>query len=367
MTTTSPSLISLFIIAALAASSPSNTRAGPWWTSISGATAACLTIAPSGARVPLMKASPPSLWCGLSSGRITSGSEIFAFATFSAVVWPVTVIVSPWMRPASSSSCMRAWTPPARQRSSMWCAPPGLMEQRCGTFSPISLKRSRDISRPAAHAIAGRWSDVLVEPPSARSTATALRKASIVRMSRGRMFLFTMSMTARPASFARRMRPACTAGTVPLPGRARPSTSIMQFIVLAVNMPEQEPQPGQALSSISWRAASSILPAERMPTPSNTLLRSRTLPLFCPAIIGPPDMTTEGRLSSAAAIAMPGTILSQFGTRTSPSKACARAMTSMESMMSSRLARENFIPSWFIAIPSHTPMTGNSIGSPPAA
>jgi hypothetical protein len=35
----------------------------------------------------------------------------------------------------------------------------------------------------------------------------------------------------------------------PLPGSDRPSASVRQFIELAVNMPEQEPQVGQALRS----------------------------------------------------------------------------------------------------------------------
>ena len=40
-----------------------------------------------------------------------------------------------------------------------------------------------------------------------------------------------------------------TARIVPLPGRARPKTSIKQFIELAVNIPEHEPQVGQAFFS----------------------------------------------------------------------------------------------------------------------
>ena len=148
---------------------------------------------------------------------------------------------------------------------------------------------------------------------------------------------------------------------------ASPRASIMQFMVFAVNIPEQDPHPGQALSSTSLSSSSEILPAAFIPTPSKTLLRSRTLPFIVPAIIGPPEMTTDGRFSFAAAIAMPGTILSQFVTRTSPSNACPFAIISIESMISSRLGRENFIPSWFIAMPSQTPITGNSIGSPPAA
>ena len=45
--------------------------------------------------------------------------------------------------------------------------------------------------------------------------------------------------------------------SVPLPGSARPSASVRQFIELAVNMPEQEPQVGQAERSIV-RASSSL-------------------------------------------------------------------------------------------------------------
>ena len=66
------------------------------------------------------------------------------------------------------------------------------------------------------------------------------------------------------------------------------------------------------------------------------------------------------------AMSMPGTILSQLGMKTRPSKGTAVAEISMESAMSSRLGRLIFIPSWFMASPSHTPMVGNSMGVPPA-
>lgn len=52
-----------------------------------------------------------------------------------------------------------------------------------------------------------------------------------------------------------------TAGIVPLPGSAMPSTSVRQFMELAVYMPEQEPQLGQAFSSYSRTPASSRVPA----------------------------------------------------------------------------------------------------------
>ena len=54
---------------------------------------------------------------------------------------------------------------------------------------------------------------------------------------------------------------------VPLPGNAMPSASLKQFMELAVNMPEQEPQVGQALCSSFFKSASVILPACNWPTP----------------------------------------------------------------------------------------------------
>src|SRR6201996_9798376 len=51
-------------------------------------------------------------------------------------------------------------------------------------------------------------------------------------------------------------RAECVASVVPLPGSARPIASVRQFIELAVNMPEQEPQVGQADSSMSSSSAS---------------------------------------------------------------------------------------------------------------
>src|SRR5438067_7908028 len=108
----------------------------------------------------------------------------------------------------------------------------------------------------------------------------------------------------------------------PLPGSARPSASQRQFIELAVNMPEQEPQVGQACCSISLSCFSVIAPAETLPTPSKTVARSIFCPLdgTTPARIGPPETKTAGMLTRAAAIIMPGTILSQLGMQTTPSK-----------------------------------------------
>ena len=69
-----------------------------------------------------------------------------------------------------------------------------------------------------------------------------------------------------PAYLAMRMRSADIAGAVPLPGSAMPMASHRQFMLLAVNMPAQEPHPGQAAFSNQRSRSSSIMPALLAPT-----------------------------------------------------------------------------------------------------
>ena len=64
------------------------------------------------------------------------------------------------------------------------------------------------------------------------------------------------STARRPARRKSSLRVACVATRVPLPGRDRPSASVRQFIELAVNMPEHDPQVGQAERSYSATSAS---------------------------------------------------------------------------------------------------------------
>ena len=59
-----------------------------------------------------------------------------------------------------------------------------------------------------------------------------------------------MSTISVPARSNSALRAACVASVEPLPGRARPIASVRQFIEFAVNMPEQEPQVGQAERSM---------------------------------------------------------------------------------------------------------------------
>ena len=112
--------------------------------------------------------------------------------------------------------------------------------------------------------------------------------------------------------------------------------------------------------------SSSMNPAFLAPTASNIFDRETSSPKTLPLIIGPPEQRTVGMFTLHAPMSIPGTTLSQLGTRTSPSKAWAMAMDSRLSAISSRLGREYFIPVWPMAIPSHTPIAGTIIGVPPA-
>ena len=136
---------------------------------------------------------------------------------------------------------------------------------------------------------------------------------------------------------------------------------------LAVNMPAQAPQPGQARSAMRSSSSSLKVPLRTRPTASKTVIRS---PRVCgprlPGSMGPPETSTEGRFRRIMAMSMPGTHLSQLGMKTRASKAWPRAMISMESAINSRDGREKRMPSWFMAMPSHTAMAGNSRGVPPA-
>src|SRR5437868_452491 len=62
-----------------------------------------------------------------------------------------------------------------------------------------------------------------------------------------------------------------------------------------------------------------------------------------------------------------GIVLSQPTIRTSPSRRCPRATSSIESAITSRLTSEAFMPSVPIETPSETAMVLNSMGVPPAA
>src|SRR5699024_3343231 len=146
--------------------------------------------------------------------------------------------------------------------------------------------------------------------------------------------------------------------------------SVRQFMEFAVNMPEQEPQVGQADSSTMARPASStssladavmavIRSVGALATPSTTTA--------LPASIGPPETKMVGMFKRRAALSMPGVILSQLEIHTSASAVWALTMYSTESVMISREGREKSMPVWPMAMPSSTAMVLNSFGTPPAS
>ena len=141
---------------------------------------------------------------------------------------------------------------------------------------------------------------------------------------------------------------------------------------LAVNMPEHEPQVGQAASSISAsRSSDTEGSAEAiMGSIRSSLVTAPVVspsPRGTPASIGPPDTNTVGMLRRSAASSIPGVILSQLEMQTIASAQCAFTMYSTESAISSRLGREYSMPPWPIAMPSSTAIVLNSRGTAPAA
>ena len=114
------------------------------------------------------------------------------------------------------------------------------------------------------------------------------------------------------------------ASVEPLPGSDRPSASVRQFIELAVNMPEQEPQVGHAASSIVCTSSSEYLSSAAI-TMASTRSSACSLPLTIalPASIGPPETKTAGMFRRIAAFSMPGVILSQLEMQTMASAQCA--------------------------------------------
>ncbi len=150
--------------------------------------------------------------------------------------------------------------------------------------------------------------------------------------------------------------------------------SFRQFMLLAVNIPEHEPQVGHADRSRFARSASvtlasldAIIGSMRSSLRMIGLPSRPCVPTSLPASMGPPETKIVGTLSRIAASSIPGVILSQFEMQTSASAQCALTMYSTLSAMSSRLGSEYSIPPWPMAMPSSTAIVLNSTPHPPAA
>ena len=145
--------------------------------------------------------------------------------------------------------------------------------------------------------------------------------------------------------------------------------SARQFMLLAVNMPEHEPQVGQAAFSISSSSSAEILPVLPLDARDEGVDQVDRLAVArgCRPPSGRRRRRRWGCCTRIAPMNMPGTILSQLGMQIIPSKRCASIIVSTQSAMSSREGSEYFIPAWPIAMPSSTPIVLNRNGTPPAA
>src|SRR5450830_2014666 len=122
--------------------------------------------------------------------------------------------------------------------------------------------------------------------------------------------------------------------------QAQTSASVRQFIEFAVNIPEHEPQVGQAERSIASDFSSlTLLSAAATMASTRSNFKASPCQFTLPASIGPPDTNTTGIFKRNAAISMPGVILSQFEIHTKASAQCAFTMYSTLSAIKSRLGR----------------------------
>src|SRR5664279_5516837 len=215
--------------------------------------------------------------------------------------------------------------------------------------------------RPAA---AVRWIRPLVEPPMACSTTSALRKAAAVITSLGLRPPPAAKATAcLPLASALRRRSACVAGMAAERGSARPMTSTMQAMVLAVPMTMQVPGVGARRSLMASISMASMRPPRCSPHRRRQSVQAPSCsPLWWPTSIGPTGTKTAGTSAEAAAIICAGIVLSQPPISTTESIGCARSISSVS--MAIRLRRNMLVGQ---ANDSWIAIVGNSIGRPPAS
>ncbi len=112
---------------------------------------------------------------------------------------------------------------------------------------------------------------------------------------------------------------------------------------LAVNIPEQDPQVGQAASSTRAMSSSLTSSATASAIAVIRLRPLRTVPSVSTAVppsIGPPETNTVGMFRRSAALSIPGVILSQLEMQIRASAQWALTMYSTLSLIRSREGSE---------------------------
>ena len=234
------------------------------------------------------------------------------------------------------------------------------------TPSPLPSPAGRGDENCIALAIAKICKNEFVEPPIPKSAIIAFLKESLFIISKGHLFCLTSSTICIPLSKAILRFSDDTADDVAHFGRLIPITSVKQAIVFAVYKPWQAPADGQDASSSSINLSFVISPFLYFPIASNApFIIVNFSHWLSPLSIGPAVTIIVGIFILAAAISIPGVILSQFESSTSPSSWWAFATVSTQSAIKSREGREYLIPECPIAIPSQTAGTPNINACPP--
>ncbi len=200
--------------------------------------------------------------------------------------------------------------------------------------------------------------------PADRSRrAMAFSKDSRVRKSRG---------YGVPALLRRRVRRlggflvagSCSAGGEADPSGAMPSASEIEAIVLAVNIPPQDPAPGQAFRSISSSSPALISPSAYRADALEDVLDGDVTALVFAGHDGPAVEEDGGEVGADRGHHHPGEVLVAPGDGDEPSMRSPKVTSSTESAMISREMSDAFIPSVPIEMASEMVMVPNSIGIP---
>ena len=154
--------------------------------------------------------------------------------------------------------------PPAAWTSSTWTsATEGATLHRTGTRRDRRSMSCMVKGTSPSCAAASRCSTVLVEPPMAMSSVIAFSNAAKLAIVAGEdggivgLVVAAGDFDDLAAGLEEQLLAVGVGGDDgAVAGKARPSASARQFMELAVNMPEQEPQVGQAERSITSTSSS---------------------------------------------------------------------------------------------------------------
>src|SRR5215207_416702 len=151
----------------------------------------------------------------------------------------------------------------------------------------------------------------LVEPPIAFTTDIAFSNASKLKISLGLISLSTNADIDFPVILEMFVLLSLSAGAEALPGKEIPRASLTEAIVLAVYIPPQDPDDGQATFSNPVSCCKDNFPTSYAPTASYTSCIVTSQLFHLPGRIVPPYAKMAGMLTLAMPIRVPGRLLSQ--------------------------------------------------------